>query len=93
MTEVSEFQNEIHRFLTENNRSTNDENKDGICTRFIKKKFRCFIILFLTIISISELLTTIFSKIDTEILTTLYSKMDIYVKSSYYKKYNATSHP
>ncbi len=90
MTEVSEFQNEMHGFITEKDRSTNDENKDSMCTRFIRKKFRCFIILFLAIISISELLTTIFSKIDSEILTTLYSKMDTYVKN--YKKYNATSH-
>ena len=44
-------------------KKTTDQN-DSMCTRFIRKKFRCIILLMLTIIVLSQLLIILFEKID-----------------------------
>lgn len=48
-----------------NNECENESIKDrNICTRFIRKKYRCIIIFLLVIISISELFNNLISRID-----------------------------
>lgn len=44
-------------------KKTTDQN-DSLCTRFIRKKFRCIILFMLTIIVVSQLLSILFEKID-----------------------------
>ena len=44
-------------------KKTTDQN-DSMCTRFIRKKFRCIILFMLTIIVLSQLLIILFEKID-----------------------------
>ena len=44
-------------------KKTTDQN-DSLCTRFIRKKFRCIILFMLTIIVVSQLLIILFEKID-----------------------------
>jgi hypothetical protein len=47
------------------NESVDESFKDqNICTRFIRKKYRCIIIFLLVIISISELFNNLISRID-----------------------------
>ena len=44
-------------------KKTTDQN-DSMCTRFIRKKFRCIILFMLTIIVLSQLLIILFEKMD-----------------------------
>ena len=44
-------------------KKTTDQN-DSMCTRFIRKKFRCIILFMLTIMVLSQLLIILFEKMD-----------------------------
>jgi len=43
-------------------------NQDNLCVRFIRKKYKCILLWFLSIISLSQLFAVIFEKIDEKIL-------------------------
>lgn len=75
ISKENEIREEFHGFITNEIKTTQVEDKDDLCTRFIRKKFKCILIFFITIISISELLTTIFSKTDLSVLQNLYQKI------------------
>lgn len=73
--EENELREQIHGFITKEIKTEPHENNDDLCTRFVRKKFKCILIFFFTIISISELLTTIFAKTDLSVLQNLYQKI------------------
>jgi len=57
----------IHSFLEEKpiNRETN-ELENHVCVRFIRKKYKCFIIFFLCIIVVAEATKMVFDKLHLE---------------------------
>lgn len=73
--EENEVREQIHGFITKEIKTEHHETNDDLCTRFVRKKFKCIMIFFITIISISELLNTIFAKTDLSVLQNFYQKI------------------
>jgi len=67
----------------QSNKESNINQQNNVCTRFIRKKFQCIIILLLFLIALSELLNTFITKFDTTFIQSL-------VEIMYFEKNNST---
>lgn len=66
----------MHSFLEEGRVNQNRrEFDDHICVRFIRKKFKCLIIFFLTICILGETLIMSFDKINFDRFNDIYDKI------------------
>lgn len=66
----------IHSFLEERHTNENrNELENHICIRFIRKKFKCLIILFLTICIVGETLIMSFDKINFDKFDIIFNKL------------------
>ena len=54
----------MHSFLEEQPLERNDYLNDNLCVRFVRKKFKCIIIFFLTICVFSETLLMVNEKVN-----------------------------
>lgn len=57
-----------HRYIKEN-------EEDNLCIRFIRKKFKCIVILLLFLIALIELLNNVILKVDENLFKTFISYM------------------
>ena len=67
------IQGEASQFLEKDQIKCNDceANKANLCTRFLRKKYKCCLLWLLTIVSTTQLLYIIFDKIDTSLVENL----------------------
>ena len=74
LSTVMELTQEYNTCLNDNEKN-NQSNKDGLFLRCMRKKYKCLLIWFLSIASLSQFLYLILDKIDVNILEAMLKKI------------------
>ncbi len=73
----------VHSFLQETPLERNEYLNENICVRFIRKKFKCLMIFFLTIIIIGETFIVINEKVNFNVIFDQFFKSNMSIISSF----------